>query len=73
MADARVDDGVEQVDDEVGDDHADDEDGGDRLDDEEVVPLDREHETVTDALRAEERLGDDRAADQRRRSEVPRS
>ena len=41
MADTRVDHGVEEVDEEVGEDDRDDEDGGAGLDDEEVAPLDR--------------------------------
>ena len=67
-ADARVDDRVEQVDDEVAHDDGDHEDGPGRLDDQQVVLLDGDQQPVADALRAEELLDDDGAADQGRRS-----
>src|SRR5215213_8944133 len=64
VADARVEPGIEQVDDEVGEHEDGDHQHGQRLRHDVVLVLHRLHEQPADAVQVEDLLGDDQAADQ---------
>src|SRR5690348_15757462 len=64
MADARVEYGVEQVDQEVDQDEADGDEQHAALEDDEIPQIDRFHQQPADAGQREDRFRDHRAADE---------